>query len=114
MSKEKTKIFISMPMNSKSTEQVRQEMNKVFEVIKNKLPNAKLLESIIDGADKEIAIKGDDIGVWYLGKSIQILAEADMIFFVNDWAKYRGCKTERMVADAYGKFCVDINVDISE
>lgn len=106
------KIFISMPMKAKSTEQVRVEMNKVFEFIKNKLPEAELIDSILDGADKDIAIKGDDVGVWYLGKSIQLLSGADIVFFVNDWEDYRGCSVERMVASKYGKFCVDIKVTI--
>ena len=105
------KIFISMPMKAKSTEQVRVEMNKVFEYIKNKLPEAELIDSIIDGADKSIALKGDDMGVWYLGKSIQILSEADIIFFVNNWNEFRGCSIEREIAEKYGKFCVDIKVN---
>lgn len=67
------KIFISMPMKSKGIEQVRQEMNKVFEFIKNKLPEAELIDSVIDGADKAIAINGDDIGVWYLGESLKLI-----------------------------------------
>jgi hypothetical protein len=102
------KIFISMPMKAKSTEQVKIEMNKVFEDIKKKLPEAELLNSIIDDADKDIAINGDDSGIWYLGKSILILATADLVFFVNDWQNYRGCSIERKVASEYGKFCIDI------
>lgn len=106
------KIFISMPMKSKSTEQVRTEMNKVLTFIKNKLPEAELIDSIIDDADKDIAIKGDDIALWYLGKSIILLSSADIVFFVNDWNEYRGCITERRVSEDYGKFCVDIKVDL--
>lgn len=104
------KIFISMPMKSKGIEQVRQEMNKVFEFIKNKLPEAELIDSVIEGADKEIALKGDDIGVWYLGESLKILSQADLVFFVNNWKDFRGCSIERTVAEKYKKFCVDIEV----
>lgn len=108
--KKKVKVFISMPMKAKSTEQVRSEMNRAFEYIKSKLPQAELIDSIIDGADKDIALKGDDIGLWYLGKSILLLSEADIVFFVNDWKDYRGCSTERKVANDYGKFCVEITL----
>jgi len=104
------KIFISMGMKSKSTEQVRVEMNKVFDYIKDKLPEAELIDSVIEGADKNIALKGDDIGLWYLGKSIQMLSEADIVFFVNNWSEFRGCAVERKVAQEYGKFCVDVVV----
>ena len=107
------KIFISMGMKSKGIEQVRQEMNKVFEFIKNKLPEAELIDSVIDGADKDIALKGDDVGVWYLGKSIQLLSQADIVFFVNNWKDFRGCSIEREIAEKYGKFCVDISANIN-
>ena len=102
-----------MPMKAKSTEQVRQEMNRVFKVIKSKLPEAELINSIIDGADKDIALEGDDRGVWYLGESLKLMSEASLVFFVNDWEDYRGCATERKVAEAYGKFCIDITVNLS-
>ena len=101
------KIFISMGMKAKSTDQVRVEMKKVFDAIKEKLPEADLIDSIIDGADKSIALKGDDIGVWYLGESLKMMSEADIVFFVNNWEDYRGCSIERKVAEAYGKYCVN-------
>lgn len=100
-----------MPMKSKSTEQVKIEMNKVFEFIKNKLPEADLIDSIIDGADKKIAIEGDDAGVWYLGESLKRMSEASIVFFVNDWKDFRGCSVERSVAESYRKFCVDIKIN---
>lgn len=101
-----------MGMKSKSTEQVRVEMNKVFDVIKQQLKNEpELIDSIIDGADTNIAIQGDNAGIWYLGESLKKMSEADLVFFVNDWENYRGCSTERKVAEAYGKFCVDLKVN---
>ena len=101
-----------MGMKSKSTEQVRVEMQKVFEYIESKLELAQLVDSIIDGADKTIALKGDDVAIWYLGESLKRMSEADIVFFVNNWEDFRGCATERKVAEAYGKFCVDISVDL--
>ena len=106
------KVFISMGMKSKSTEQVRVEMNKVFKYIEKRLPEAELIDSVVDGADGEIAVKGDGVAVWYLGESIKRMSEADLVFFVNDWQEFRGCSMERGVAERYGKFCVDIQVDL--
>lgn len=106
------KVFISMPMKSKSTEQVRQEMLKVQQYIVSKLSNLQFIDSVIDGADKDIAIKGDDAGVWFLGESLKLMSEADLVFFVNDWKDYRGCAVERMVAERYGKFYIDIKVNL--
>lgn len=104
------KVFISMPMKSKSVEQVLIERDRIFEYIKKKLPEAELINSVLKDADKDIASGGDDKGVWYLGKSIQLLSEADIVFFVNNWADFRGCSIERDVAEAYGKICVDLSI----
>lgn len=94
-------------MKSKSTDQVRVEMQNAFEQIKKKVPEAELIDSIIDGADKDIALKGDDIGLWYLGKSLQMLAEADMVFFIDNYQDFRGCLIEKYCAESYGKLCVE-------
>lgn len=101
-----------MGMKSKSTEQVRSEMNKVFDEIKDRLPDAELLDSVIDGADKSIAIKGNDIGLWYLAKSLEIMSEADIVFFINDYKNYRGCLVEKQCADSYGKLCIEYKTKV--
>ena len=106
------KIFISIPMTSKSTTQVDQEMGKVYKYIKEKLPQAELIDSVIDWEDKDIALKGDDIACWYLAKSIELMTQADLVFFVNNWRSFRGCFIERQVAEAYNKFCVEIQVPL--
>ena len=97
-------------MKSKSAEQVNQEMAKVFDHIKSKLPEAELIDSVIKDADAQIALKGDDIACWYLAKSIEMLSGADIVFFVNDWENARGCKLEREIARAYNKFCIEIKI----
>lgn len=42
------------------------------------------------------------IPVWYLGKSIQLLSQADMIYLGEGWDKARGCKIEYEIAKTYG------------
>ena len=98
-------------MKSKSTEQVRQEMGKVRDYISSKLPEAEFIDSVIDGADQQIALKGDDIACWYLAKSIELMAKADIVFFINNWESARGCTVEHQVAQAYNKFCVEIEIE---
>lgn len=102
------KVFISMGMKSKSTEQVKQEMSKLFESIKTTLPEAELIDSVIEGADSDIAAKGDSIGIWYLGESLKMLSEADIVFFAEGYQEFRGCRLEKFVADSYGKYCVEL------
>ncbi len=97
-----------MGMKSKSTEQVKQEMSKLFESIKTTLPEAELIDSVIEGADSDIAAKGDSIGIWYLGESLKMLSEADIVFFAEGYQEFRGCRLEKFVADSYGKYCVEL------
>lgn len=95
-----------MGMKSKSTDQVKVEMNKIFEDIRKTFPSAQLIDSVISDADKEIAVKGDSVGVWYLGESIKMMSEADIVFFAPGYKNFRGCELEKLVAAAYGKYCV--------
>lgn len=96
-----------MPMKGKSAEQVKKEMQEVCEKIKTKLPAAIFIDSIIDGADKEIALKGDDMAIWYLSKSLELMADADLVFFVGNRFGSRGCEIEYQVAKSYQKLIVE-------
>jgi hypothetical protein len=40
--------------------------------------------------------------LWHLGRSIQMMEEADAIFFVMGWSTARGCCVEYEVAVQYG------------
>lgn len=96
------KTFISMGMQGKSTDEVKETMKSTFEQILEEYPEAVLIDSVI----AEEPPKDDNIGMWYLAKSIELMAVADKIFFINDYDSYRGCSLEKTVAEAYGKECV--------
>ena len=40
--------------------------------------------------------------LWFLGKSLELLAGADVAYFCKDWEKYRGCRIENTCAKEYG------------
>lgn len=40
------------------------------------------------------------------------MSQADIVFFVNNYNDFRGCSLERQIAEAYKKFCVEIDVNI--
>ena len=104
-----------MGMKSKGNEQIRQERDIVYKKIQERLGDSiELIDSIIGDATTDIAKNGDDAGVWYLGKSIQLLAGADLVFFVNDWGNFRGCRMERLISENYGKLCIDFECNIKK
>lgn len=94
------KIFISQPMRGLTDEEI---LNNRQEIIKNaekviKEP-VELIDSFIDDYPEE---KNKHIPVFYLGKSIQFLSQADIAYFGGDWRNARGCKIEYEVAKQYG------------
>ena len=94
------KLFISQPMRGLTDIEilkVRIELkNRAEKIIGEPL---ELINSFIEDYPGEII---NSIPVWYLGKSIQFLSQADVVYFGNDWRNARGCKIEYEIAIAYG------------
>lgn len=91
------KIFISQPMNGKTNEEIEQERTHAVEAAKEQLgSNIEVIDSFFKDAPHDVRPG------WCLGKSIQLLTQADLCVFIGDWKKYRGCKIEHEVAEAYG------------
>ena len=87
------KVMISQPMNGLTDEEIKAVREEVIKVIN---PEWKVLNTLFD-------IEFDN-PIYYLAKSIEKLAEADVVVFVPGWEKARGCKVEYEIAKAYGKF----------
>ena len=90
-----TKIFISQPMNGKTTEEIENERNYIID----RLRENECVE-IIDSFFKDTP--HDAKPLWYLGESIKLMSEADVVFFCNDWQTARGCQIEHDCALEYG------------
>lgn len=99
------KLFISQPMRDKTDEQIKQERAKVIHWVEANYPilngeNIEVIESFFEGAPAKAA------PLWYLGESIKLLGEADVVCFCKDWEKYNGCTIEHECAVRYGKKCI--------
>ena len=90
-----TKIFISQPMNGKTTEEIENERNYIIDRLKEN----ECIE-IIDSFFKDTP--HDAKPLWYLGESIKLMSEADVVFFCNGWQTARGCQIEHDCALEYG------------
>lgn len=91
------KLFISQPMNGLSDEEIlkqREEAKNLVEYILGE--EVEVIDSFIQGAP------ADAKPLWYLGKSIELLATADVVHFCDGWEDARGCKIERLCAQEYG------------
>ena len=97
------KVFISQPMIDKTDEEILDERNKAIDNIRKQF-NTNDVE-ILDSYFKDFkVVPGYNINkpLYFLGKAMQILAQADYAYFCKDWDKYRGCKTEHFICNQYG------------
>lgn len=96
---ETLKVFLSQPMRDKTDEQIINERQHAINTIKKKYGNDIV---VLDSFIKEDAPTGAKVPVWFLGKSLEVLSQANLAYFIGDWKKYRGCKIENIVAHEYG------------
>lgn len=90
------KIMISQPMKGKTNELIKEERKVLVQEFEDR--GYEVLDTVFDKAPKDT-----DEAIWYLSKSIEYLAQADVVFFMKGWEYARGCKIEHQVAIEYGK-----------
>lgn len=96
------KLFISQGMRGKSDEEIFETHIRMVNTIKAMYPdeNIEVLDSFFQDAVEPDGIAS--VGVWWLGKSLELLADADIAYFADDWQDYRGCCIEHTVCKEYG------------
>lgn len=93
------KLFISQPMHGLSDEDILKERDRVIKLAKEKFgEDIEVLDSYFTEDEPEGVISG----LWWLGKSIELLAQADVAYFAKGWHKARGCIIENICASKYG------------
>lgn len=93
------KLFISLPMAGLSEEEIRKRIAEYKENAEYLMgEELELIDTfIVNGPDENIK----DPGLWYLGKSIMMMAEADVVYFGRGWRSARGCVVEYEAAYRY-------------
>ena len=89
------KAVISQPMSGKTEAQVREERADVVEKL-----NAKGYE-VVDTVFPDFSNQGN-IPLKYLAKSIEAIADVDLVYFMPDWENARGCNIEYHCCIKYG------------
>ena len=62
--------------------------------------------TVIDTFIEEEAPDNVNSGLWYLGKSLELLSGADIAVFAKGWRNARGCQIEFKCAKEYGISCI--------
>lgn len=91
------RLFISQPMKGKTNEEILAVREQAIKSAERHLGEKV---EVIDSFFKDAPV--DAKPLWYLAKSIELLATADVAYFAKDWEKYRGCRIENECAIEYG------------
>ena len=95
------KIFISQPMNGLSDLQISKDRARVIEGLYNEGYKPDEI-TVIDTIIEENAPDNVNSGLWYLGKSLVLLSDADIAVFAKGRRNARGCQIEFKCAKEYG------------
>lgn len=95
------KVFISQPMNGKSEQEILKERELLIKQVKERFASYGEIE-ILDSYFKDYEPSSGNIGLKFLAKSIELLADADVAIFANGWEFARGCRIEHLCAKEYG------------
>ena len=91
------KLFISQPMKGKTDEEILTERRKAVRSAERQLGEpVEVIDSFFQSAP--VGAKP----LWFIGKSLEFLSDADIAYFAKDWQKARGCKIEHERAVEYG------------
>lgn len=103
------KLFISCPMRDRTEEAIRatmEQLHRIAEAVFNE--ELEVIPTYIEDTPPETS----NVSLWCLGKSIQMMADADYFIGVYDSRReFKGCVNENRIANDYGVPSYLINVE---
>ena len=98
------KLFVSQPMLGLSDEEILAERKRTVALVERVYGETfDLIDSFI------VDVPTDASPLYYLGRSLEKLAEADLAVFSNGWKGHRGCRIEYTACIEYGIEAVDLD-----
>jgi hypothetical protein len=89
------KAVISQPMRGKTEEQIRSERAGTVAELSGRG------YEVADTVFPDFTNQGN-VPLKYLARSIEAIADADLVYFMPGWKEARGCRIERRCCDEYG------------
>ena len=88
------KLFISQPMNGKSSEEIADTKCKALADAQNIAgEELELINSFVSSYS--------DDPICGIAKCIELLSQADVVYFTEGWKQARGCRIEHVIAVEY-------------
>ena len=89
------KLFISLPMHGFNEVDILNTRDLIYKAML-KVGDFELLETY----QRDDAPEGSG-RLWYLGRSVQDLGQADLVIFAPGWNKAKGCVSEHFICEVY-------------
>ena len=83
-------------MRNKTDEEILQEREYAVKRAKEILGDVQVIDSFFKD------VPTDTSPLWFLGRNLELLSTADVVYFCNGWDTARGCRIEQMCAVEYG------------
>lgn len=106
------RLFVSQPMRGKSDEEIESERENLIAIAKAVYAGrgeVEVIDSFFKGGLDVPA--GAKAPLYYLSKSLELLATADVAIFAKDWREARGCRIEHECTDGYGVARIELPVE---
>lgn len=102
------KIFVSLPMNGRNLESIRNDIRILADIAAEEFDEpCEIVDTIVEEEPPADISCGR---VWYLGNSLVKLAEADVAVFHPGWRDASGCILEHMACALYNIPYMDISM----
>lgn len=113
MDRDIIRVFISQPMGSKSHKEIIQERVEAIEMARTRIAGVESEKygPKIEVLDTVFSSSGSHPPLYYLGRSIQLMGQADVVVFAKGWMEARGCRIERRVAREYRLKVLDLDAE---
>lgn len=90
------RLFISQPMRGKTDAEILAVREKAIRSAEKHLgESVEVIDSFFQNCP------ADSRPLWFLGKSLELLSTADVVFFAKGWEEARGCRVENICAIEY-------------
>ena len=101
MENTKLRVFISQPMSGVPTCDILNRRNELIDKIENyfETNELKIQDSFFDTENEHVSVKNNSL--YWLSRSLEILADSDVIVMATGWENSRGCRIEYECARLY-------------
>ena len=96
------RVYISQPTVGKTEIEIAQTTQVLLERARKRFGEVELLEVKLGN------IPEDAQPLWFLGKALETMSQADVVYFANGWEESKRCRLENQCAMAYGLNIIEV------